>query len=501
MIKSIISLFIALYSLWSVTTTLTAAEGKQKVFVIPVSGPVDPGMAAFLERTLTKYAKDPAALVVIEMDTFGGRVDSALEIVDHLTTIPESKVISFVTKRAISAGALIALAASELVMKHNTLIGDCAPIVMSAEGPKMLGEKMQAPLRAKFRALAKRNGYPELLSEAMVSIDMEVFKVVFPDRELYMDGVDFGDLTETEKKSVISKKTIVAKGELLTMDNIEAVALGFSRMSVDSIDEMLTARGLTDYEIVRIEESWSEALMSYIGSFGQILMLIGLAALYLEYKSPGFGIFGIVGIASLALFFFNQYLVGLADYTELLILIIGILLLVVEVLVLPGFGLAGFAGLTSIGISLILMMQDFVIPDPSLPWEGNLMIGNLVRVLISFLLAFILTLAVFRYLLPLLSTGGRGPFLSANLKASRITQAKDKGIKIGDTGEADTFLRPSGKIIIGNKRLDAVTVGEFIEKGTPIEIIKISGNRIIVTGNQTVKSQGIVTPSKAGVQK
>lgn len=482
MIKPIFSIFIALCSLLISTVAPSAATGKQKVYVIPVSGPVDPGMAAFLERTLTKYAKDPAALVVIEMDTFGGRVDSALDIVDHLTNIPESKVISYVTKRAISAGALIALAASELTMKHNTLIGDCAPIVMSAEGPKMLGEKMQSPLRAKFRALAKRNGYPELLSESMVSIDIEVYKVVFPDRELFMDAVDFGDLTAEEKKSVISKKTIVAKGELLTMDNIEAVQLGFSKISVASLDEMLAARGLTDHEIIRIEESWSEAFVGYISSIAQILMLIGLAALYLEYKSPGFGIFGIVGISCLALVFLNQYLVGLADYTELLILIIGILLLAVEVFVLPGFGLAGFSGLTLIGVSLILMMQDFVIPNPSLPWEGNLMIENLVRVLASFLLAFILTLLIFRYVLPRLSTGSRGPYLMTNLHASRIAKAKDKGIKVGDTGEADTYLRPSGKIVVGDKRLDAVTAGEFIEKGTPIEIIKIDGNRIIVTG-------------------
>ena len=481
MMKSIFSIFIILCVCWIAITAPAETSEKQKIHVIPVSGPVDPGMAAFLKRTLTKYAKDPETLVVIEMDTFGGRVDSALEIVDHLTNIPESKVISFVTKRAISAGALIALAANELTMKHNTLIGDCAPIVMSAEGPKMLGEKMQSPLRAKFRALAKRNSYPELLSESMVSIDMEVIKVIFPDRTLFMDGVEFGDLNEAEKKSIVSKKTIVAKGELLTMDNIEAVQLGFSKVSVANLDEMLAARGFTNYELIRIAESWSEELVGYISSIAQILMLIGLAALYLEYKSPGFGIFGIVGIACLALVFLNQYLVGLAGYTELLILIIGILLLAVEVFVLPGFGLAGFTGLIAIGIGLILMMQDFVIPNPSLPWERKLMLGNLVQVLISFLLAFILTLVVFRYVLPRLSISGRGPYLSTSLKSSRTALAKDKGIRVGDAGTADTYLRPSGKIVVGDKRLDAVTAGEFIEKDSPVEIIKIDGNRIIVT--------------------
>ncbi|MCG8335038.1 MAG: ATP-dependent Clp protease proteolytic subunit [Proteobacteria bacterium] len=456
------------------------SQDKQKVYVIPVSGAVDPGMAAFFERTLTEYAKDPQALVVIEMDTFGGRVDSALEIVDHLTTIPQSKVVSYVTKRAISAGALIALAANELTMKHNTLIGDCAPIMMSSEGPKMLGEKAQSPLRAKFRALAKRNGYPSILAESMVSLDMEVYQVEFPDKKIYMDAVEFADLNETEKASIISRKTIVAKGELLTMDNTEAKQLGFSQISTSTLEEMLAARGYNDYEIVRIQESWSETFVRYISSIAQILMLIGLGALYLEYKSPGFGIFGIIGLICLGLVFFNQYFVGLANYTELLILIIGILLLAVEVFVLPGFGIAGFAGLTTIGIALLLMLQDFVIPDPALPWQSDLLLKNLVQVLVSFIAAFILTMVMFRYFLPRVSKVVNGPFLEGTLKESHITQATEKGVQVGDVGRADTFLRPSGKIVVGNKLFDAITSGDFIEKGTAVRIIKIDGNRIVV---------------------
>jgi len=474
------NLFIAVLCFLLPVTAISDGSAKQKVYVLPVSGPVDPGMAAYIERNLNKYAKDPEALVILEMDTFGGRVDSALEIVDHITNIPKSKVISFVSKRAISAGALIALAADDLVMKHNTMIGDCAPIVMSAEGPKMLGEKTQSPLRAKFRGLAKRNGYPELLSESMVSIDMEVYEIVFTNGKRTMDAVAYADMTPVEKERIVSRKTIVAKGELLTMDNIEAEELGFSDMSVANIDEMLKARGVTDYGIIRIQESWSETFVRYIGSIAQILMMIGLAALYLEYKSPGFGIFGIVGIGCLALVFLNQYLVGLADYSELMLLVIGILLLAVEIFVLPGFGIAGFAGLLTIGISLILMMQDFVIPDPSLPWELGLMLTNMLQVLVSFLLAFILTLFVFRYILPRLSIGSRGPFLSNDLRASRVILSRNKGIQVGDVGRADSLLRPSGKVVIGKKRLDAVSVGEFIESGTPIEITKIDGNRIIV---------------------
>ncbi|MCU0581780.1 MAG: ATP-dependent Clp protease proteolytic subunit, partial [Syntrophales bacterium] len=126
-------------------------------------------MAGFVERVHREVSAHPDALVVLEIDTFGGMVDSALEIVDMLIKIPPERTIAFVENKAISAGALIALACGDLVMKPATTIGDCAPISYTQEGVEMLGEKFQSPIRAKFRALAKRNGYPETLAEAMVT--------------------------------------------------------------------------------------------------------------------------------------------------------------------------------------------------------------------------------------------------------------------------------------------------------------------------------------------
>ena len=107
------------------------------------------------------------------------------------------------------------------------------------------------------------------------------------------------------------------------MNDTEAVAFGFSRMSIDTIDGMLDRMGIQNHERIRIEESWSETFFRLIGSIAPVLLMIGLAALYIEIKSPGFGVPGIVGITCLALVFLNQYLVGLADYTEFLLLILG----------------------------------------------------------------------------------------------------------------------------------------------------------------------------------
>lgn len=458
----------------------SAIASDRKVYIIPLSGTVDPGMAAFTKRALSDHSNNPNALFVIELDTFGGRVDAALQIVDHLTSVPKGKTIAFVKTKAISAGALIALACGRLVMNKNTTIGDCAPITYSNEGPKMLGEKFQSPLRAKFRALAKRNGYPAALAEAMVSAEMEIFSVKLDGDIRYMDSQAFEDLSPSEKSRVVAKKTVVDKGELLTMDDAEALELGFSSRSVDGIEDLLREKALKDHEAVRIKESWSESLVRFIGSIAPYLLMIGLAALYTEIKAPGFGLPGIIGITCLALVFLSQYMVGLADYTELLLLTLGIVLLGFEVFVIPGFGIAGIAGILLIAVSAVLALQDFVIPDPSFPWQGELLVKNIMQVLGAFLAAIMVALLVLRYLLPKLSVVTEGPYLATTLKDSRADSVEVKGAKVGDRGTAMTFLRPSGKVNIRDEFFDVITEGEFIEKGTPVRILEIKGNRIIV---------------------
>jgi len=458
-----------------------AQASTRKVYVIPISGTVDPGMAAFIKRALETPTDEADPLFVFEIDTFGGRVDSALQIVDTLLSAPEGKTIAFVKNKAISAGALIALACSRLVMRKNTTIGDCAPITYSQEGPKALGEKFQSPLRAKFRALAKHNGYPEALAESMVTAEMVIYAVEMEGKTLYMDSQAFEDLSPAEKKQVLSKKTIVAKGELLTMNDTEALELGFSRMSVDDMDEMRRRMALKNHELIRIEESWSETFVRFVGVITPILLMIGLAALYAEIKAPGFGVPGIIGIICLALVFLNQYLVGLADYTELLLLILGIILLGFELFVIPGFGIAGIAGLLFIAAGAILALQDFVIPDPSFPWQTELLVKNILHVLGAFFMAFILALLFLRYILPRLSLVVQGPYLDTTLKNSHADSVEARGANVGDLGIAMTSLRPSGKVKIKTETFDVITEGEFMQKGTPVKISEIKGNRVIVS--------------------
>jgi membrane-bound serine protease (ClpP class) len=481
------------YTVWSlilcfIGLTASSSAGGQKnlapytVYVIPVHGEVGPELAAFIERSLREKAGFGQNLYVLELDTFGGRVDAALQVVEHLLNVTDGKTIAFVKSKAISAGALIALACEELVMRPHATLGDCAPITYSSEGPQVMGEKFQSPLRAKFRTMAKRNGYPEVLAESMVTAEMEVLEVIIDGRKSYLDSQALADLPAETKKKIGSQKIMVAKGELLTMDDDEARQLGFSRFSSASIEEMLATMGIEDYRLIRMEQNWAEKLTGIVSKITPLLMIIGLAALYTEIKAPGFGIPGIVGVLCLGLIFLNQYLVGLADYTEFLVVIIGVVLLAFEVFVIPGFGLAGIAGLFCIGIGLVLSMQNFVVPDPSLPWQKELLSSNIIEVLGAIVVSFISAILAMRYVLPRFGALVDGPYLQTTLTSSRASVRNASGLSLGDQGVAETSLRPAGKALFGDILVDVVTDGEYIEKGASLTISAIKGNRVIVAG-------------------
>jgi len=472
--------------LW-VALPATAGTPGGRLYIIPVSGTVEPGMAAYVNRALKSVKDDTQALLVFKMDTFGGRVDSAFEIVEAISDIPRERTIAYVEKKAISAGALIALSAGTLIMKENTLIGDCAPIIQTGDGQKEAGEKTQTVLRAQFRTLAKRNGYPQVLAEAMVTKGMEVYQVTQDGQKRYMDKTAYEDLTEPEKKKISQKKTIVGEGELLTMDDREALDFGFSRQSVKNLDDALAYLEVQDYDRVQMSETWSEGLVRALQPFLPILMLLGIGAVYTEIKAPGFGIPGLIGILCLGLVFFNQYLVGLADYTELLIFLIGFLLLGAEVFVLPGFGIAGITALIFLVAGLVLSFQDFVLPDPALPWEGQLMVKNLGLVMGSALGALFVSFFMIRFVLPRISTLVQGPYLSATLEDSHADSTEAMKVCAGDTGKALTHLRPSGKVSICGNKIDAITRGEFIDSGRGIRVAEVSQNHVIVEKQESEK--------------
>ena len=467
--------------LFLLPSSFQARENDQSIYIIEISGNVDPGLSAYVGRAYREISQVPYDLVVFEIDTYGGRVDSAMEIVDTLILFPEGKTVSFIPEKAISAGALIALAASDLAMAPGSTMGDTAPIGMGREGPEMLGEKFQSPIRAKFRALAERNNYPVALSEAMVTPEIIVYELVMEDGEVrYVTDGAYQDLSDEVRQQIASTRTVVPDGQLLTMHDREAEEYGFSRMTVPNIPEMLARMGYEDYTLVRFAPSWSEEMVRFIGTIAPILLMIGLAAVYIELQAPGFGFPGTIGVILLAIVFLGQYAVGLANYTEFLIIMIGLVFMGVEIFVLPGFGFAGIAGAALITVGFILALQDFVIPDPDIPWQMDILITNITRVIGSFIVAFIVGLLAVRFILPRLSMQRDGPFLMTDLKDSHADSEETKRIKLGDSGVALTYLRPSGKAEINGEIVDVTTDNEYIEKSAPVFVSQIRGNWIVV---------------------
>ncbi len=462
--------------------TLAPAKTTTQVYIIPLHGDVEPAMASFLSRSLTSIKDETNALIIIEMDTFGGRVDAALEIVDTLLFSAHHPTIAYVKTKAISAGALISLSCKKLYMKKGTTIGDCAPLMMTNEGPKMLGEKFQSPLRAKFRALAKQNNYPSAIAESMVSDNMLVYKITRKDSTIdFMDSTTLAELSDKDRLTIARKNTVVSRGKLLTMNDDEAHDLKLSQASVSSIEEVIAREGITNYTTIRITESWSEKFVRWLTKITPILLIIGFGALYIEFKSPGFGLPGILGIAILALVFLGQFMVGLANYSEILLFVIGVLLIGVEMFVVPGTLIAGSLGVVAIGLGILLSLQNFVIPSPSMPWQKELLINNVLMILFSLAGALFVSFSFVLLVLPRLGKVFKGPYLSETLATSHADSTEIRDIAIGAKGVALSLLRPAGKARVDNRVFDVTADGSFIEKDAAVRVTFVSKNKITVT--------------------
>jgi membrane-bound serine protease (ClpP class) len=459
--------------------------------VIPVEDQVDFGLKAYLERAVKEALAQKPDVILFKVNTYGGELQSAFDIVDLMMGITECSTYAYVEQKAISAGALISLANNRIAMGEGTTIGDCAPITQGQEGIVMLGEKIQSPLRAKFRTLAERNGYPTLPLEAMVTADIGVVGAMPADslaavRADSLTGTPYTFFTakqwegmDDERKSerFKSHKVVAAEGQLLTLTDREAEEYGISQGSYESIEAFIESKGWT-----RIGDSattWSEDLVRLIGTFAPLLMLIGFGALYLEFKTPGLSIFGLLGLICLGIVFGSKYAVGLANHTELLLLLAGVALFLLEIYVIPGTFIAGGLGLVLMVIALALSLQEYTLPDPEFPWQARQLVESLSLVVGMAALALFIPLIAIRYVLPNLH--GRASVVAhATLADSRATAAETLVLAVGQAGTTKTALRPTGKAVFGEHTYEVSSRGEYIDAGKPVEVARIEGNKIVV---------------------
>lgn len=423
---------------------LGAARGQGAPFVAiaTIDGEIDLGLAPYVERVIKEAERDGASAVALEIDTLGGRVDAAIVIRDALLGA-EVPTLAFVNPRAISAGALIAMAARDVVMAEGATIGAAAPVLAGPQGAQPAGEKATSYVRKEFRATADARGRPGELAEAMVDADVEV-------------------------------PGVIERGKLLTLTTEEAIALGVADRRADTLEEAIAGMGLPGAELRRAAPNWAEWLVRFLTkpAVSSLLLAVGTLGVLLELRTPGFGVPGVVGILGLALFFWSHALVQLVGWEELLLLGIGAALLALEALVIPGFGIAGVLGIAALLAGLALSLVG-----AGVTFNGVAMaIGQVAIALVAALLG---ALGLLRVLprLPfgrrLVLAGGLGAEAPAVLPVVEETA-------IGDQGIAETPLRPSGIARFAGARVDVVSEGEYVAAGEPVEVTLIEGGRVVV---------------------
>lgn len=408
--------------------TFVSGQGEDKlVYAIAVNGEITPAMAAFLESRIDEAHEMQADGVIIEISTLGGRVDSATDMSDAIlaSRIP---VVVYIQNRAVSAGALISIAAENIAMAPGSHIGAAKPI---PDDPKTVSY-----VSAEFRTIAETNGRDPLIAAAMVDETIEI-------------------------------QGLVREGEILDMTANQAIEYGYAEFIVSSRSELLQEMGWENAVVSEEEMDFRLRIAQFLTSYevASLLLSLGMIALIAEFYTQGFGISGIIGITCFVLYFSSGFIAGYTDFWAVAIFTVGIILLIIE-LTVPGFGVFGISGLAAMFIGIILAA-------PSVR-QGvfSLMIALIVSVLAIpiFLKVFGKSKLVQRFVLAHAETVNMG----------YIHTAGSKTYLEGKTGTALTVLRPSGRVQIEDERLDAITEGEYIDKGQKVRVVRVEGSKVIV---------------------
>jgi membrane-bound serine protease (ClpP class) len=414
---------------------------QKKVYVAVIESEIDLGLAPYVRRVVSEAEKENADAIIFKINTFGGRVDAATQIKDAILST-NILTIAFINNRAISAGSLIALSCNKIAMVEGSSIG--ATTVVDQSGKKQ-SEKYQSYMRSEMRATAERNGRRKDIAEGMV------------DERVVVEG-------------------LVDSTQLITLTSEEAYNYGIADTLVNDIDKLLSAFNLKNANKIEINQNWAEAVVRFLNNpiITSILIMIGFFGLLAEIKSPGWGVPGTAGLIALTLFFGTSYILQLASVIEILMFIIGVALILLEIFVIPGFGIAGISGIILVFASLFFSLVG---GDPFLDFE--LVSRAIIQLSISLVLALVLIFVLAKYL-PKTSIFNKF-VLSVSEKSvdgfSSHTFAEDL---VGAEGIALTTLRPAGTAEINGRRVDVMTESEYVEKGKKIEVLAVDGIRVLV---------------------
>jgi membrane-bound serine protease (ClpP class) len=433
--------------LFSLAHSVCISHAQQKnVLIMDIKQEIDPRMTRYVTLALDHADEINADIVIVEMDTYGGVLTDAKEIVDLIMHY-KKPVWVFINSDAASAGALISISCDSIYMSPGASIG--AATVVDGSGQKA-PDKYQSYMRSIMRSTAEENKRDPQIAEGMVDEDLEI-------------------------------KGIKSAGKILTFSTSEALQHGYCEAKVESIEEILKRNKIEDYNLVHFELSKTEKIIGMVLNpfISGILILIIIAGIYFEMQAPGLGFAGLAALVALILYLIPYYLNGLAANWEIIAFFIGIILIAFEIFVIPGFGVAGISGIIVTVGSLVLIM----INNDAFDFEFVRM--NDILLALAAALGGMLGGGVLLFVL--------GSKLAGTRFYSRValtdTQESSKGYTSnvllnqslkGKSGVAQTVLRPSGKVIIDGKLYDAYTRGDFIEKGQPIEVISDEGSALKV---------------------
>ncbi|MGL1893416.1 MAG: nodulation protein NfeD [Spirochaetaceae bacterium] len=443
---------------------------EEKLYIIPIQGDIEPSLRVFIRNSIEKANKEEAN-ILFEINTFGGRVDTALKIASLIGSVRDKKTIAYIPSDpeglgvSWSAGALISFSCNEIFMAEGTSIGAAAPVFISPEGTQNAGEKTVSAVRTQIASLAEKNGYSVQAVIAMVDLDVELYEEV----ENNIPYLRFKDeLLDPETAKIISPK-----GKLLTLSAKQMEYYRQSKSTVDNLSDVLEVLNIKESNVTRLAPTSADNIVSLITSTTilGILISLGLICLYLELTSPGFGLLGALGLICFSIVFIGGQLLGTLNSLELLLFLIGVVLLIVEIFIIPGFGITGVLGISSIILSLILSQQDFIIPKWN--WQWDILNRNIILVLSS-LIGSSIFIAILMALFPRLSLFNRLILKQPVIENINIEKpALENGITI-------TMLRPVGKIRLGSEIFIAKSQGKIIEKGVNVKVISHNDNEVIV---------------------
>ncbi len=436
------------------TFLITLLPAETVVYRVPIQGTIDLGLPPYIERSIETAEEANADAIIFEIDTFGGRVDAATQIKDAILA---SKVltVAFINRRAISAGALISLSCEKIYMTGGGTIGAATAVDM--QGQKA-SEKVISYMREEMASTAETRGRNTTIATGMVDEELSFTHLV-------VDG-DSIEVTDLEGRK---------EGKLITLTTEKALKYDMIDGEKETFEDVLSEMGASNASVRSSKENWSENFVRFLTNpiVASLLTTFGFLGILFELQSPGWGIPGTFGAVCLALSLGASYIAHLATMTDLLIIIVGVTLLLIEMILIPGFGVAGISG---IGI-ILWGLYELLLPDVPVGHEiqsmalTGLTIGIIGGIIGLVLLFRLMTKTTFWQKLS-----------SPSIQSPEAGYSSSIGLEemIGKEGIADTDLRPSGWIIIGDERIFVVTEGSFIEKDDKVKILSVDGNRVVV---------------------